>query len=62
MKDKRIGFVGLGRMGANMARCLNDKDYNVSAVFDINDTVTTELAAEVGAMCILEGVEVDPGI
>ena len=49
MKDKRIGFVGLGRMGANMARCLNDKGYNVSAVYDINDTVAAELAAEVGA-------------
>ncbi len=49
MKDKRIGFVGLGRMGANMARCLNDKGYNVSALFDINDTVAAELAAEVGA-------------
>jgi 3-hydroxyisobutyrate dehydrogenase len=49
MKDKKIGFVGLGRMGGNMARCLNDKGYNVSAVFDINETVATELAAEVGA-------------
>ena len=49
MNDKRIGFVGLGRMGANMARCLNDKGYNISAVYDINDTVAAELAAEVGA-------------
>ncbi len=49
MKDKKIGFVGLGRMGGNMARCLNDKGYNVAAVFDINEAVATELAAEVGA-------------
>lgn len=49
MKDKRIGFVGLGRMGGNMARCLNDKGYNVSAVFDINQNVATELAAELAA-------------
>lgn len=49
MKDKKIGFVGLGRMGGNMARCLNDKGYNVAAVFDINEVVATELASEVGA-------------
>lgn len=49
MKDKKIGFVGLGRMGGNMARCLNDKGYNVSAVFDINETVSSELAAEIGS-------------
>lgn len=49
MKDKKIGFVGLGRMGGNMARCLNDKGYNVAAVFDINAEVTSALAEEVGA-------------
>ncbi len=50
MKDKRIGFVGLGRMGANMARCLNDKGYNVAAVFDIDAVVAAELAAELSAV------------
>lgn len=49
MKDKRIGVVGLGRMGGNMARCLKDKDYTVSAVFDIRPEVTEELAGELGA-------------
>lgn len=49
MKNKKIGFVGLGRMGGNMARCLNDKGYNVAAVFDINENVATELATEIGA-------------
>jgi len=49
MKNKRIGFVGLGRMGGNMARCLKDKGYNVSAVFDINGSVADELAAEIDA-------------
>ena len=49
MKDKKIGFVGLGRMGANMARCLNDKGYKVSVVFDIRPEVTAEVAKEVGA-------------
>jgi 3-hydroxyisobutyrate dehydrogenase-like beta-hydroxyacid dehydrogenase len=49
MKDKRIGFVGLGRMGGNMARCLNDKGYNVAVVFDIMPEVTAEIAKETGA-------------
>jgi 3-hydroxyisobutyrate dehydrogenase-like beta-hydroxyacid dehydrogenase len=49
MKNKTIGFVGLGRMGGNMARCLKDKGYNVSALFDINDTTANELAAEIGS-------------
>ena len=49
MKDKKIGFVGLGRMGGNMARCLNDKGYNVAAVFDLNQDVASALATEVGA-------------
>ena len=49
MKDKKIGFVGLGRMGGNMARCLNDKGYKVTAVFDINESVSRELAEEIGA-------------
>lgn len=49
MKEKRIGFVGLGRMGANMARCLHEKGYALTAVYDIQKAVATELAAELGA-------------
>lgn len=49
MKDKKIGFVGLGRMGANMARCLNDKGYNVSALFDIEKNVAEDLATEINS-------------
>lgn len=49
MKDKKIGFVGLGRMGANMARCLKDKGYQISALFDIQKSVTEELADELGS-------------
>lgn len=49
MKEKRIGFVGLGRMGSNMARCLNEKGYNVTALFDINTAATEVLAEEIGA-------------
>ena len=48
-KEKRIGFVGLGRMGANMARNLNDKGYKVSSVYDLNQEISTSLATEIGA-------------
>ena len=45
----KIGFVGLGRMGANMARRLKDCGYTVSAVFDLNRALADSLAAELGA-------------
>ena len=48
MADK-IGFVGLGRMGANMARRLKDQGYEVAAVFDVNKDVSRELSEEIGA-------------
>ena len=47
--SKRIGFVGVGKMGANMARHLNDKGWDVTAVYDINQAAAAELAAEIGA-------------
>ena len=34
MNASRIGFVGLGRMGANMARRLHDRGHCLSTVFD----------------------------
>ncbi|MBT8038254.1 MAG: NAD(P)-dependent oxidoreductase [Verrucomicrobiae bacterium] len=49
MKDRKIGLVGLGRMGGNMARCLHEKGYHVSAVLDVNESVAAELADELGA-------------
>lgn len=48
MKYKKIGFVGLGRMGANMARRLKDCEYTISGVFDISNEVKEELAGELG--------------
>jgi len=48
-KEKRIGFVGLGRMGANMARNLKDKGYQISTVYDINKSVASSLADELGS-------------
>src|SRR5579864_1374235 len=43
-----IGFVGVGRMGANMARRLKDRKFPVTAVSDSNRKIATELAAELG--------------
>ena len=34
MSKARIGVVGTGRMGANMARRLKDQGYPVTAVYD----------------------------
>lgn len=45
----KIGFVGLGRMGANMARRLKDCGFTVSAVYDINQGIAQSLALELGA-------------
>lgn len=41
-----IGFVGVGRMGANMARRLHDLGFHLSAVHDRQLTTATALAAE----------------
>jgi 3-hydroxyisobutyrate dehydrogenase len=49
MKPSRIGFVGVGRMGANMARRLKDVGYVVAAVFDTNQKIASDLAAELGS-------------
>src|SRR3989475_10153869 len=43
-----VGFVGVGRMGANMARRLKDRNFRVTAVYDSNRKAATDLAAELG--------------
>jgi len=43
-----IGFVGVGRMGANMARRLKDRGYHLTTVFDANRATATSLAQELG--------------
>ena len=48
MKSTKIGFVGVGRMGANMARRLKDVGYPVVAVFDSHQEIAIELAKELG--------------
>src|SRR6187549_3145083 len=44
----RIGFVGVGRMGTNMARCLRDRQETVVAVYDKDHTRAADLATELG--------------
>lgn len=44
----RIGFVGVGRMGANMARRLKDLSFQVVAVTDVDSARSAELAKELG--------------
>ena len=46
--SQKVGFVGVGRMGANMARRLKDCGYDVSAVYDIRSEAAAELATELG--------------
>ena len=47
--SEKIGFVGVGRMGGNMARRLKDCGYAVTAVFDAQPAAATALAAELRA-------------
>jgi len=44
-----VAVVGVGRMGANIARRLHDVGYHVTAVFDSRRTVAESLAEELGA-------------
>ena len=46
---EKIGFVGVGRMGANMARRLKEVGYPVTAVYDLRKEAAEELATELGA-------------
>ena len=44
-----LGFVGVGRMGANMARRAKERGLHVTAVYDSNRKAATDLAGEIGA-------------
>ena len=43
-----VGFVGVGRMGANMARRLHERGFHLTALFDVNPASAAALAAELG--------------
>ncbi len=48
----RIGFVGVGRMGANMARRLKDKGYTITAVQDHHAPLAESLAKELSCEAV----------
>ena len=45
---EKIGFVGVGRMGSNMARRLKECGYEIAAVFDANTATAQAVAQELG--------------
>jgi 3-hydroxyisobutyrate dehydrogenase len=45
---EKIGFVGVGRMGANMARRLKDQGFTIAAVYDVHAPAAQTLAQELG--------------
>lgn len=49
MTDQQIGFVGVGRMGANMARRLKDRGFGITAVYDVYPGAAEPVARELGA-------------
>ncbi|ADE53466.1 NAD(P)-dependent oxidoreductase [Coraliomargarita akajimensis] len=57
-KRTKIGVVGLGRMGANMARRLKDCGYSLAAVYDINREAAETLASELGVPAVTTLAEV----
>lgn len=54
----QIGFVGVGRMGANMARRLKDKGYRLTAIYDIDSEKSASLAKELGCSAAATPAEV----
>jgi 3-hydroxyisobutyrate dehydrogenase len=55
---EKIGFVGVGRMGGNMARRLKEQGFEVSAVYDVNAAAAQALAQELGCAACTELKEV----
>lgn len=53
-----IGFVGVGRMGANMARRLRDCGYAITAVSDTDTAAAEAVATELGAAACPDLAEV----
>lgn len=45
---EKIGFVGVGRMGSNMARRLKECGFEIAAVYDVNTAAAQALAQELG--------------
>ena len=52
--SERIGFVGVGRMGGNMARRLAECGYEIAALYDSNAPVAQALAQELGRPAVTD--------
>ena len=50
MAKKKIGFVGTGKMGANMARRLKDRGYQLSAIYDVRKDIAQALGEELNSI------------
>ena len=51
MSSQNIAFVGVGRMGANMARRLQDCGHRITAVYDAHRPIAESLATELACVC-----------
>jgi len=51
---EKIGFVGVGRMGSNMARRLKDCGYEIGAIYDTNAQAAEALAQELASQAATE--------
>jgi 3-hydroxyisobutyrate dehydrogenase len=51
---EKIAFVGVGRMGSNMARRLKDCGYEIAAVYDTNAQAAQSLAQELSSQAMTE--------
>ncbi|MSR67169.1 MAG: NAD(P)-dependent oxidoreductase, partial [Pedosphaera sp.] len=56
--SEKIGFVGVGRMGANMARRLKECGHTISALYDVRHEAAAELAKEIGSHACADLAEV----
>jgi 3-hydroxyisobutyrate dehydrogenase len=56
--EEKVGVVGVGRMGANMARRLKETGYAVAAIYDTDGARAESLASELGAAACRELAEV----
>lgn len=56
--SERIGIVGTGRMGANIARRLRDEGYTISALYDVRPEAAQETARECGGQACTQLAQV----
>ena len=57
-ENSRVGFVGVGRMGKNMARRIKDRGYTISALYDSNAAEAKSLAQELSSEAAASPAEV----